>query len=84
MDLVVSDVVPLACAAADLAGVPSVCVSNFSWGMLSPEISDMLHVRLLHLDTRLSSLERVCQRNAHGSSDSDIGLTSMFKTLGTP
>ena len=31
-DLVVSDVVPLACAAADLAGVTSVCVSNFSWG----------------------------------------------------
>jgi L-arabinokinase len=31
-DLVVSDVVPLACTAAAMAGVPAVCVSNFSWG----------------------------------------------------
>lgn len=31
-DLVVSDVVPLACAAASLAKIPAVCVSNFSWG----------------------------------------------------
>jgi L-arabinokinase len=34
IDLVVSDVVPLACAAAAAAGIPSVCVSNFSWGEL--------------------------------------------------
>jgi L-arabinokinase len=33
-DLVVSDVVPIACAAAAAAGVPAVCVSNFSWGAL--------------------------------------------------
>ena len=31
-DLVVSDVVPLACAAAYAAGIPCICVSNFSWG----------------------------------------------------
>lgn len=31
-DLVVSDVVPLACAAARAAGLPCICVSNFSWG----------------------------------------------------
>ena len=37
VDLVVSDVVPLACAAAKAAGIPSVCVSNFSWGELSNE-----------------------------------------------
>ena len=36
MDLVVSDVVPLGCAAASAAGVPSVCVSNFSWGGSTP------------------------------------------------
>jgi len=35
MDLVVSDVVPLACAAAAAVSIPSVCVSNFSWGELS-------------------------------------------------
>jgi L-arabinokinase len=32
IDLVVSDVVPLACAAAAAVGLPAVCVSNFSWG----------------------------------------------------
>ena len=37
VDLVVSDVVPLACAAAKAAGVPSVCVSNFSWGDFSDD-----------------------------------------------
>ena len=31
-DLVVSDVVPMACAAARAAGLPCICVSNFSWG----------------------------------------------------
>jgi hypothetical protein len=31
-DLVVSDVVPIACAAAAQAGIPAVCVTNFSWG----------------------------------------------------
>lgn len=31
-DLVVSDIVPLACAAAAQARIPCVCVSNFSWG----------------------------------------------------
>ena len=31
-DLVVSDIVPLACAAAAQAKIPCVCVSNFSWG----------------------------------------------------
>lgn len=31
-DLVVSDIVPLACAAAHAAGLPCICVSNFSWG----------------------------------------------------
>lgn len=35
IDLVVSDVVPIACAAAAAAGVPAVCVSNFSWGELA-------------------------------------------------
>lgn len=34
--LVVSDVVPLACAAACAARIPSVCVSNFSWGVPFP------------------------------------------------
>lgn len=33
IDLVASDVVPLACAAAHLARIPAVCVSNFGWGM---------------------------------------------------
>lgn len=32
IDLVVSDVVPIVCTAAATAGVPAVCVSNFSWG----------------------------------------------------
>lgn len=32
IDLVVSDVVPIVCAAAAAAGIPAVCVSNFSWG----------------------------------------------------
>ena len=31
-DLVISDTVPLACAAAKLAGLPCACISNFSWG----------------------------------------------------
>ena len=34
IDLVVSDVVPIACAAAAAAHVPAVAVSNFSWGEL--------------------------------------------------
>ena len=34
VDLVVSDVAPMACAAAKAAKVPCVCVSNFSWGEL--------------------------------------------------
>ena len=36
-DLVVSDVVPLACAAAAAAGVRCVCVSNFSWDFVYSE-----------------------------------------------
>uniref|UniRef100_A0A383W3L1 L-arabinokinase n=1 Tax=Tetradesmus obliquus TaxID=3088 RepID=A0A383W3L1_TETOB len=36
-DLVVSDVVPLACTAAAMAGVPAVCVSNFSWDFIYSE-----------------------------------------------
>ena len=32
IDLVVSDVVPIICAAAAAADIPAVCVSNFSWG----------------------------------------------------
>lgn len=32
IDLVVSDVVPIVCTAAATAGIPAVCVSNFSWG----------------------------------------------------
>ncbi|GBG79336.1 hypothetical protein CBR_g29486 [Chara braunii] len=32
--LVVSDVVPIACAAASKAGIPAVCVSNFSWDFI--------------------------------------------------
>lgn len=41
IDLVVSDVVPLVCAAAAAAGVPAVCVSNFSWGELTCEIKQL-------------------------------------------
>ena len=37
-DLVVSDIVPLACAAAAAVGIPCVCISNFSWGA-GPSIS---------------------------------------------
>ncbi|XAR63769.1 L-arabinokinase [Bertholletia excelsa] len=33
-DLVVSDVVPVACRAATDAGIPSVCVTNFSWDFI--------------------------------------------------
>lgn len=36
-DLVVSDIVPLACAAACAAGVPCVCVTNFSWDFIYSE-----------------------------------------------
>ncbi|KAL2652701.1 hypothetical protein R1flu_020829 [Riccia fluitans] len=36
-DLVVSDVVPIACKAAAEAGIPSVCVSNFSWDFIYSE-----------------------------------------------
>eukprot|EP00850_Spirogloea_muscicola_P019500 SM000192S04895 [mRNA] locus=s192:52862:62216:+ [translate_table: standard] len=35
--LVVSDVVPIACAAAAQASVPAVCVSNFSWDFVYSE-----------------------------------------------
>lgn len=34
IDIVASDIVPLACAAAAEAGIPCVAVSNFSWGEL--------------------------------------------------
>lgn len=37
-NLVVSDIVPLACAAAAEADVRCVCVSNFSWGIPPPQI----------------------------------------------
>lgn len=43
IDLVVSDVVPLACAAAHAAGIPSVCVSNFSWGEIRFPVSSIKH-----------------------------------------
>jgi L-arabinokinase len=33
-DLVAADAVPLACAAAELVGIPSVVVSNFSWDFI--------------------------------------------------
>ncbi|CAH9101632.1 unnamed protein product [Cuscuta epithymum] len=36
-DLVVSDVVPVACRAAADAGIPSVCVTNFSWDFIYAE-----------------------------------------------
>lgn len=36
-DLVVSDIVPLACAAAAAAGVPCIAVSNFSWDFIYSE-----------------------------------------------
>ncbi|BBM97512.1 hypothetical protein Mp_1g06320 [Marchantia polymorpha subsp. ruderalis] len=36
-NLVVSDVVPIACQAAAQAGLPSVCVSNFSWDFIYSE-----------------------------------------------
>ncbi|GAQ77636.1 galactokinase [Klebsormidium nitens] len=36
-NLVVSDVVPIACAAASAAGIPSMCVSNFSWDYIFAE-----------------------------------------------
>ena len=35
-DLVASDVVPLACAAAAAASIPAVCISNFAWGASGP------------------------------------------------
>ncbi|KAK3244889.1 hypothetical protein CYMTET_45520, partial [Cymbomonas tetramitiformis] len=37
IEVVVSDVVPLACAAAEAAGIPSTCVSNFSWDFVYAE-----------------------------------------------
>ncbi|XP_057490577.1 L-arabinokinase-like isoform X2 [Actinidia eriantha] len=36
-DLVVSDVVPVACCAAADAGIRSVCVTNFSWDFIYAE-----------------------------------------------
>lgn len=36
-DLVVSDIVPVACRAAAAAGIPSVCVTNFSWDFIYAE-----------------------------------------------
>jgi len=36
-DIVVSDVVPMACTAAARAGIPCVCVSNFSWDFIYSE-----------------------------------------------
>ena len=44
-DLVVSDVVPLACAAAAAAGVRCVCVSNFSWDFVYSECAALPHAR---------------------------------------
>ena len=38
-DLVASDVVPLACAAAAAAGIPAVCISNFTWGVGCPRLA---------------------------------------------
>jgi hypothetical protein len=35
--LVVSDIVPLACVAAAVAGVPCICVTNFSWDFIYSE-----------------------------------------------
>ena len=52
-DLVVSDVVPLACAAAAAVRIPCVCISNFSWGedhhlecLPQPEVCTALLTRL--------------------------------------
>ncbi|KAG0616552.1 hypothetical protein M758_5G124600 [Ceratodon purpureus] len=36
-NLVVADIVPVACTAANLAGIPSVCVTNFSWDFIYSE-----------------------------------------------
>ncbi|CAK9216976.1 unnamed protein product [Sphagnum jensenii] len=36
-NLVVSDIVPIACKAAAQVGIPSVCVSNFSWDFIYSE-----------------------------------------------
>jgi len=36
-DLVLSDVVPVVCTAAKMAGIPSVCISNFSWDFVYSE-----------------------------------------------
>lgn len=33
IDIVLSDIVPLACTAAARAQIPVLCISNFSWGM---------------------------------------------------
>lgn len=45
IDVVVSDVVPLCCSAARAVGIPSICVSNFSWGalMARPAIHERMH-----------------------------------------
>jgi len=37
VDVVVSDIVPIACAAAEAAGVPALCVSNFAWDFVYAE-----------------------------------------------
>ena len=36
-DIIVSDIVPLACAAASGARIPCICVSNFSWDFVYSE-----------------------------------------------
>ena len=55
VDLVVSDVVPMACAAAKQANIPCAVVSNFSWyfvyaDYLTETGSDMRHWSDAHLD----------------------------------
>jgi hypothetical protein len=43
-DLVLSDVVPVVCTAAKMAGIPSVCISNFSWGTASRRVTETPHL----------------------------------------
>lgn len=57
IDLVVSDVVPIVCAAAAAAGIPAVCVSNFSWGESHAAYAEC---RVQHAATPAPAMQGCC------------------------
>ena len=74
-DLVVSDIVPLACAAAAAVGIPCVCISNFSWG--EGKYMERISTELVCLQQR--RLSCACGRGAFSYSRMRDGNTYKSK-----